>query len=90
MVKVTGYMIFYKKRNLFSGMVVKILLIFGIVVGIYAIFNNIGGVFSAFQIKDSTLMTAKLLQSLLPVIAGAVIVWVSALNLYDLIFKKKD
>ncbi len=70
-------------------MVVKILLLFGIVVGIYAIFNNIGGVFEAFSIKDSTLMVAKLLQSLLPVIAGAVIVWVSGLNLYDMIIKNK-
>ncbi|WP_456382866.1 hypothetical protein [Persephonella sp.] len=68
---------------------VQILLIFGILIGLYAIFNNIGGVFSAFKIKDQTLMTAKLLQSLLPVIAGAVIVWVSALNLYD-IFRKKQ
>ncbi len=71
-------------------MVVKILLIFGIVVGMYAIFNNIGGVISAFSIKDSTLMVAKILQSGLPVIAGAVIVWVSALNLYDMIFKKEE
>ncbi|WP_457640806.1 hypothetical protein [Persephonella sp.] len=69
-------------------MVVRILLVIGIVIGIYAIFNNIGGVFSAFQIKDPTLKTAKILQSLLPVIAGGVIVWVSALNLYDT-FKKK-
>ena len=71
-------------------MVVKILLIFGIVVGMYAIFNNIGGVISAFSIKDSTLMVAKMLQSGLPVIAGVVIVWVSALNLYDMIFKKEE
>ncbi len=71
-------------------MVVKILLIFGIVVGMYAIFNNIGGVISAFSIKDSTLMVAKILQSGLPVIAGAVIVWVSALNLYDMILKKEE
>ncbi len=71
-------------------MVVRILLVFGIIVGLYAIFNNIGGVFSAFQLQDKTLMTAKLLQSLLPVIAGGVIVWVSALNLYDLTFKKKN
>ncbi len=70
-------------------MVVKVLLVFGILVGIYAIFNNIGGVFSAFQIQDKTLMTAKLLQSLMPVVAGGVIVWVSAMNLYDLIFKKE-
>ncbi|WP_457638548.1 hypothetical protein [Persephonella sp.] len=67
---------------------VYLLFILGIIIGIYAILNNIGGVFSAFQIKDTTLMTAKLLQSLLPVVAGAVIVWVSALNLFD-IFKKK-
>ncbi len=71
-------------------MVVKILLIFGIIVGMYAIFNNIGGVISAFSIKDSTLMVAKILQSGLPVIAGAVIVWVSALNLYDMVFKKEE
>ncbi len=67
---------------------IYLLLIFGIVVGIYAIFNNIGGVISSFSIKDPTLKTAKLLQSLLPVIAGLVIVWVSSLNLYDMIKKK--
>ncbi|MDQ7056534.1 MAG: hypothetical protein Q9M89_08850 [Persephonella sp.] len=69
---------------------IYLLLLFGIVVGLYAIFNNIGGVFSAFSISDPTLKTAKLLQSLLPVIAGAVIVWVSALNLYDMIKKKSE
>ncbi|MBK3332101.1 hypothetical protein GWK41_03345 [Persephonella atlantica] len=67
---------------------IYLLLLFGIVVGLYAIFNNIGGVFSAFSIKDPTLKTAKLLQSLLPVVAGIVIVWVSGLNLYDIIKKK--
>ncbi|WP_456464667.1 hypothetical protein [Persephonella sp.] len=67
---------------------VYILLVFGIVVGIYAILNNIGGVFSSFSVKDPTLMVAKLLQSLLPVIAGAVILYVSASNLYQLIKKK--
>lgn len=69
---------------------VYILLIFGIIVGLYAVFNNIGGVFEAFRIKDTTLMAAKLLQSLLPVIAGIVIVWISAGNLIDLIKKKKS
>ncbi|WP_293442812.1 hypothetical protein [Persephonella sp.] len=68
---------------------VYILLVFGIVVGVYAILNNIGGVFSSFSVKDPTLMTAKLLQSLLPVIAGVVILYVSASNLYQLI-KKSD
>ncbi len=67
---------------------VYILLIFGIIVGLYAIFNNIGGVFSAFQYQDETLVVGKFLQSLLPVIAGAVIVWISALNLYDMLKKK--
>ncbi|ACO04093.1 MAG TPA: hypothetical protein DEP48_01825 [Persephonella sp.] len=69
-------------------MTVRILLILGILIGLYAILNNIGGVISAFKISDPTLLTAKLLQSLLPVIAGVVIVWVSALNLYDIIKKK--
>ncbi len=68
---------------------VYILLVLGIVVGVYAILNNIGGVFSSFSVKDPTLMTAKLLQSLLPVIAGVVILYVSASNLYQLI-KKSD
>ncbi len=69
---------------------VHILLVFGIIVGIYAILNNIGGVFSSFSVKDPTLMTAKLLQNLLPVIAGAVILYVSAYNLYQIIRKKSD
>ena len=69
-------------------MMVKILLLFGIAVGIYAIFNNIGGVFSAFSVKDPTLMSVRLLQSLLPVVAGGVIVYISAMNLYDIIRKK--
>ncbi|WP_457644603.1 hypothetical protein [Persephonella sp.] len=69
-------------------MTVRILLILGILIGLYAILNNIGGVASAFKINDPTLLTARLLQSLLPVIAGIVIVWVSALNLYDIIKKK--
>ena len=67
---------------------IYLLLVFGIIVGIYAIFNNIGGVISAFFIKDPTLKTAKLLQSLLPVIAGLVIIWVSSINLYDTLKKK--
>ena len=69
---------------------VQILLIFGIIIGLYAILNNIGGVFSSFSIKDPTLMTAKFLQSLLPVIAGAVILYVSSYNLYQIIKKRKD
>ncbi len=69
-------------------MTVRILLITGILVGVYAVFNNIGGVFSAFKINDLTLSTAKLIQSLLPVVVGIVIIWVSALNLYDT-FKKR-
>jgi len=67
---------------------VRILLITGILVGVYAVFNNIGGVFSAFKINNLTLSTAKLIQSLLPVVVGIVIIWVSALNLYDT-FKKR-
>ena len=71
-----------------EDMIVRVLLLFGIIVGLYAIFNNIGGVFLAFKVEDSTLMVAKLLQSLMPVAAGAVIVYVSATNLYDITFKK--
>ncbi|SNZ04064.1 hypothetical protein SAMN06265182_0544 [Persephonella hydrogeniphila] len=67
---------------------IYILLTLGIIIGVYAIFNNIGGIFSALSIKDPTLMSVKLLQSLLPVIAGAVILYVSATNLYDIIKKK--
>jgi len=67
---------------------VYILLALGIVVGLYAIINNIEGVLLAFKVEDPSLMVAKLLQSLLPVIAGGVILWVSALNLFDLIKKK--
>jgi len=69
---------------------VYILLVFGIVVGIYAVLNNIGGVFSSFSVNDPTLMVAKLLQSLLPVIAGVVILYVSASNLYQLIKKSEN
>ncbi len=69
---------------------VYLLLTFGIIVGVYAILNNIGGVFSSFSLKDPTLITAKFLQSLLPVIAGAVILYVSAYNLYQIITKKSD
>ncbi|WP_457622881.1 hypothetical protein [Persephonella sp.] len=60
----------------------------GLLIGIYAVFNNIGGVFSAFKINDPTLMVSKILQSLLPVLAGGVIIYVTATNLLD-IFKKK-
>ena len=68
-------------------MIVTIILyLIGIIIGIYAIVHNLPFIFQV-DFTDPSLGFAKLLQSLLPVIAGAVIVWVSSENLYLLIKK---
>lgn len=69
-------------------MIVRILYLLGIVIGLYAIFNNLPYIFKV-DFSDPMLALGKILVSLFPVIAGTVIVYVSAYNLY-LSFKNKS
>ena len=69
-------------------MIVRILYFLGIIIGLYAIFNNLPYIFKV-DFSDPTLAIGRILISLFPVIAGAVIVYVSTYNLY-LSFKNKS
>lgn len=63
-------------------MVVRILLILGIIIGMYAIFNNISGLLNP-GVDDPVLAFGKFLMALFPVIAGAVIIYVSLSGLFS-------
>ncbi len=63
-----------------------VLYLLGIIIGLYAIFHNLPYIFKV-DFSDPYIGGAKLLQSLIPIVAGGVIVYICSENLY-LIFKK--
>jgi len=63
-----------------------LLYLIGIVIGLYAIFHNIPFLFNV-DFSDPYIGGAKLLQSLIPIVAGGFIVYICGENLF-IIFKK--